>query len=181
MSMLIRATTLDAPVVDGRTIVGLCVPFNTPTIVSDTPGELYQEQFVAGAFSRAMNVPHRVRIQFGHGQDDIVRAGRGSRFREESDGLWGEFVADETPIGDALIARAKSGEPVGLSVGVVPLKSEKRGTVVTRTSVHLDHVAATNSPQYKGARVMAVRAVDLDDTRTLAYWLSRYGDLLQSR
>jgi HK97 family phage prohead protease len=178
MTMLIRSTTLGSPVVDGRTIFGLCVPFNRPTIVADEPGKFYQEQFVPGAFTRAMNVPHRVHIQFGHGRDDIVRAGKAARFTEEADGLYGEFIADETPIGEALIARARSEEPVGLSIGAVALKTEKRGAVITRTSVHLDHVAATNSAAYKDARVLAVRAVD--DTRTLAYWLDRYADLLRA-
>jgi HK97 family phage prohead protease len=177
MTMLIRATTLDAPVVDGRTVIGLCVPFNRPTIVADEPGKFYQEQFVPGAFQRAVHVPHRVNIRLSHSADQIVRAGRAARFREESDGLYGEFVADETPIGEALLARARSGEPVGLSIGAVPLKTEKRGAVVTRTSVHLDHVAATESPAYRDARVLAVRT-EVEDPRTLAYWLSKYGSLL---
>lgn len=173
-----RATLLVDPEVDGRTVVGLCVPYDKPTIVADTPGEWYQEQFVAGSFMRAVKAPNRVNIRLSHSSDAIVRAGRARLFREEPDGLIGEFVADETPIGDALIARARSGEPVGLSIGAVPLKTEKRGSIVTRVSCHLDHVAATESPAYKTALVMAVR--ESSDTLTLAALLSRYGHLLHS-
>jgi uncharacterized protein len=180
MTLLIRSTTITTPTVDGRTIVGLCVPFNKPAIVTDGDG-YYQEQFVPGAFTRAIQVPHRVNIRLSHSPDRIVRAGRGAAFREEAEGLVGEFVADETPVGDALLARARSGEPVPLSIGHVPLRTEKRAGVVTRVSVHLDHVAATEErAQYPDARVLAVRAEELDDTRTLAYWLSKYGDLLHS-
>lgn len=173
-----RATVLTSTEVDGRTVVGLCVPFNLPTIVADEPGRFYEEQFVAGAFQRAVKAPNRVNIRLSHSADQIVRAGRARVFREEKDGLYGEFVADESPIGEALLARARSGEPVGLSIGAVALKTEKRGTVVTRTSCHLDHVAATESPAYRNARVVSVRTDG--DTLTLAVLLSKYGHLLHS-
>lgn len=186
MTMLIRAITSDALAVEGRTILTMCVPFEKPATVRSVgednipAGTLYQEQFVRGAFVRAARVPHRVSIRLSHSQDSIVRAGYGSKFLERVDGLYGEFIADSTPVGEALLAAAKSGEPLPLSVGHIPLRTERRHGVITRTSVHLDHVAATGDrPVYRDARVLAVRA-EVDDTRTLAYWLSKYGDLLHS-
>lgn len=187
MTMLIRSTTAAPLAVEGRTVLAFCVPFNKPAIVTSVgednipAGQRYQEGFTQGAFQRAAKVPSRVTIRLSHSQDAIVRAGFGHKFLERADGLYGEFTADDTPVGNALLERAKDGEPLPLSVGHVPLRTERRNGVIWRTSVHLDHVAATGgTPVYKDARVLAVRAEELDDTRTLAYWLSRYGDLIRS-
>lgn len=186
MPLLIRSTPAAALAVEGRTIMAMCVPFNKPAIVvsqgeDDVPaGQKYQEQFVRGAFRRAVEVPHRVTIRLSHSLDSIVRAGFGSKFLERSDGLYGEFAVDPSPVGDALLAAATAGEPLPLSVGHIPMRTERRRGVITRVAVHLDHVAATGErPVYQDARVLAVRA-EADDTRRLAYWLARYGDLLPS-
>lgn len=187
MTMLIRATAAAPLAVEGRTVLAFCVPFNKPSIVTSVgednipAGQKYQEGFELGAFARATKVPNRVTIRLSHSQDAIVRAGFGAKFLERADGLYGEFVADDTPVGNALLERAQSGEPLPLSVGHVPLRTQRRNGVIWRQSVHLDHVAATGgTPVYRDARVLAVRAEDPDDTRTLAYWLAKYGDLLHS-
>lgn len=187
MTMLIRSTTAAPLAVEGRTVLAFCVPFDKPAIVTSVgednipAGQKYQEGFEHGAFARAAKVPNRVTIRLSHSQDAIVRAGFGSKFLERADGLYGEFTADDTPVGNALLARASDGEPLPLSVGHVPLRTARRNGVIWRQSVHLDHVAATGGvPVYRDARVLAVRAEELDDTRTLAYWLSRYGDLIRS-
>ena len=56
---------------DGRTIEARIVPYNTPTQVVDSPanggtGVPYVERWLPGAFTKQVNAPHRVYLNFEH-------------------------------------------------------------------------------------------------------------------
>ncbi len=142
---------------DGRTIHALVVPYNTPTLVDDGFGP-YKEQFVKGAFDRAVNVPNRVWLNFEHhpGLSNVV--GNGVQFEERSEGLYGDLLVDEGSDGDKALRFVNKRVLTGMSVEFKPMsKDAPIDGVVTRRSVHLDAVALCRVGAYKDAQVLAVR------------------------
>lgn len=160
-AMLVR--TFDASLSeegDGRTLVGLCVPYNTPTTVDDGQGP-YQEMFVKGAFVRAVKAPNRVWLNFEH-KDGISNVlGHGVQFEEREDGLYGTLRIDEGADGEKARRLHRDGVLGSLSVEFKPMaKPRVENGVTVRTSVHLDAVALCRQGAYQDARVLAVRSAD---------------------
>ncbi len=142
---------------DGRTLHALVVPYNTPTTVNDGQGP-YKEQFVMGAFERAVNVPNRVWLNFEHhpGLSNVV--GNGIHFEERTDGLYGDLQIDEGSDGDKALRYVNKRVLTGMSVEFKPMsKDDPVHGVVTRRSVHLDAVALCRVGAYADAQVLAVR------------------------
>ncbi len=143
---------------DGRTIHALCVPYGKPTLVDDGYGP-YKEVFVKGAFSRAVNVPNRVWLNFEHhpGFSNVI--GNGVEFEERNDGLYGQLEVDESAEGDKALRFINRRVLTGMSVEFKPLSKDKPvDGVVTRKSVHLDAVALCRVGAYEDAQVLAVRS-----------------------
>lgn len=180
MTTLVHVMAADLSVrSDGRTVEGMCVPFDTPTPVADQAGA-YTECFDRGSFRQITRDPGRVRMVYEHTDDLLGWVGRAVLLREDTEGLFGEFRVDDTDRGRALRYKISDGQLTGLSVGFVPGRSyTDLGGVVHRKVVdRLDHVAVVESPAYPGARVLAVRTAS-GPTRRLGReeWESRFAAL----
>ncbi len=155
--LLKRTFNIEVGEVEGRTLHALVVPYNTPTLVDDGHGP-YKEQFVKGAFERAVNVPNRVWVNFEHHPGFANVVGNGIQFEERSDGLYGDLAVDEGDEGDKALRFINKRVLTGMSVEFKPMsKDAPVDGVVTRRSVHLDAVALCRVGAYKDAQVLAVR------------------------
>jgi phage head maturation protease len=153
---------------DGLTVEGLVVPYGVETEIVGEPCGRYREMFVARCAQRAERAPNRVGMTFGHDRSFAQRIGYGLSFRDSDAGLVGElrlYAATADHARDVL-----SSSHAHLSVGFVSIVpaagTERAGTLQIRRSVHLDHVAAVESPAYAQAAVLGIRqAADelLDD------------------
>jgi HK97 family phage prohead protease len=138
---------------DGRTLEGVIVPYGV-----EVPIGYYREQFAAGAFAAVERVVLTSTHPRGGGELPI---GVSVELRDDPDAWRGAFHVSETPAGEAVLALARDGVPLGLSVGFVPAPGGDRWnrdrTRVVRTRAAADHVAVVRTPAYPGARVAALR------------------------
>lgn len=167
--MLIRAfPTLSLREADTEGVMtGLVVPYGVPTPITEPRGNgvvRYREQFVPGAFERAIRAPRRVPLNYGHSDHFGDRLGYAIAFRDTPAGLEGDFKIDPSRYAQALDALTTS--HLGLSAGFYSVRpaafTEREGQLVTRTSTVLLHVAAVTQPAYELAKVGSFRAGDLD-------------------
>jgi phage head maturation protease len=82
-------------------------------------------------------------------------------------------------IGNEVLALARDGVPLGLSVGFAEVPGGSRWSAdrqrVTRIRAALDHVAVVRVPAYQGAGVVGVRRRDAPATPVLLTLLGRRG------
>lgn len=153
---------------DGRTLVGIVVPYDTETRIGN-----YLERFAPGAFDGTD--PGTVPLLTSH-EHAALPIGRTLTLSEETRGLIAEFHLAETPKGDEVLALARAGVPLGLSVGFRPQVDQWNGdrSKVTRVRAALHEVSVVGVPAYADARVEAVRAAaDLEQTHHLNLALAR--------
>jgi HK97 family phage prohead protease len=146
---------------DGRTVIGRCVPYNTPSMVADGDGGVpYTEVFRPGAFRRCVRAAPRVELRHEHDETITGRIGRARVLREEPDGLYGEFAMVDGTVGDHALELVRAGILHSMSVHAVvyPHGTHRLddGTI-ERTLASLLHVGLTSTPAYETARVLAVR------------------------
>jgi HK97 family phage prohead protease len=143
---------------DGRTLEGICVPYNIATTVDDGMGP-YQEMFVKGAFGRAVKAPNRVYLNFEHKPGISNVLGHGVEFDERDDGLYGKLQIEEGPDGAKAMRLWRQQVLTSLSVEFKPMGKQTRNEagIVERRSVHLDAVALCRVGAYDEARVLAIR------------------------
>jgi HK97 family phage prohead protease len=156
--------------VKGRTLVLACVPFDTPTLVSDG-GDPYREEFAPGAFAHVDAT--RTQLRYRHSTDLMDRLGSGLSLREDGGWLVGEFRVAGGVRGDHLIDLVRDGELRGVSIGFDPGVDEQRtdrdGQVVRRVRVkRMPEVSLVDQPAYPEAEVLAVRADQARRARELA-------------
>jgi phage head maturation protease len=81
--------------------------------------------------------------------------------RDLADALHGAWHVSDTMIGNEVLALARDGVRLGLSVGFMEVPGGSRWSPdrrrVTRTRAVLDHVAIVRVPAYAGAEVVGVR------------------------
>jgi len=147
---------------DGRTIVGLCAPYDRVATVSDG-GPPYQEVIRAGAFRRSTKAPHRTLLNYEHRTDLGNVIGPATELVERDDGLYGTFRVLPGALGDHALEVIRSGACTGLSVSAAlhPQGSRVVDGIVERNLLILAHVAVTASPAYDGAEVIALRSGDV--------------------
>lgn len=159
----VREFAADLVESDGRTLEGLCVPYNTPTTVSDG-GPAYREMFVKGAFQRAVKAPNRVWLNFEHHQGMPNVLGSGVAFEERDDGLYGTLRIDDGADGEKALRLYRSRVLESLSVEFKQMgKPTIRDGVVVRDNVHLNAVALCRQGAYDNAKVLAVRTEPVID------------------
>ena len=157
---------------DEGTAEGILVPYNTPTPIVERQGDKlvrYVEEFVSGAFDRAIRAPGRIALTYGHSLAFGDRLGAFTHIEDRPQGLWGRLKWDSSKAAAARDAVLSTHQ--GLSVGflsIVPKAfTERDGSHVVRRSAILDHVAAVPEGAYADARLTAVRNlsdVELEDT-----------------
>ena len=88
---------------------------------------------------------------------------RDGRAGGTADAAWGAWRITDTAPGNEVLALARDGVPLGLSVGFLEVPGGSRWSTdrrrVTRTRAQLDHVAVVRVPAYAGAGVVGVRSV----------------------
>jgi HK97 family phage prohead protease len=144
---------------DGRTLVGPVLPWDVEARVLDQ-GRLVTETFQRGALDTAN--AHRVPLTATHPRDaGTLPIGRTLTIEDRADAAWGEWLVSDTMIGNEVLALARDGVPLGLSVGFLEVPGGNRWSLdrrrVTRTRAALDHVAVVRVPAYQGAGVVGVR------------------------
>jgi uncharacterized protein len=145
---------------DGRTLHGALLPWGVEARVVDA-GRLVVETFERGAL--AGTDPARVPLTATHPRDaGTLPIGRTLAIEERADAAWGEWLVSDTMLGNEVLALARDGVPLGLSIGFAEVPGGNRWSAdrqrVTRTRAALDHIAVVRVPAYLGAGVAGVRA-----------------------
>jgi HK97 family phage prohead protease len=167
---MFRELVLRDAQVSGRTLVLACVPFDTPTWVSDG-GDPYREEFAPGAFAHVDAA--RTHLRRGHSTDVRNELGRGMSLWEDGGWLIGEFRVARGEAGDQILNLVQDGMLRGVSIGFDPGVDEERvdrhGLLVRRKRVkRLAEVSLVDQPAYEEAEVLAVRADQARRARELA-------------
>jgi uncharacterized protein len=162
---------------DGRTLHGPVLPWGVEARVVDA-GRLVTETFERGAL--AGTDPARVPLTATHPRDaGTLPIGRTLTIEDRADAAWGEWLVSDTMIGNEVLALARDGVPLGLSVGFAEVPGGSRWSAdrqrVTRTRAALDHVAVVRVPAYQGAGVVGVRRRVAPTTPVLLTLLRRHG------
>ena len=123
-------------------------------------GRLVTETFERGAL--AGTDPSRVPLTATHPRDNqTLPIGVTVELEERADAAWGAWRVSDTMLGNEVLALARDGVPLGLSIGFAEVPGGSRWSAdrqrVTRTSAALDHVAVVRVPAYVGAGVVGVR------------------------
>ena len=144
---------------ESATLVGPLLPWGVPARVVDQ-GRLVTETFERGAL--AGTDPSRVPLTATHPRDNqTLPIGVTVELEERADAAWGAWRVSDTMLGNEVLALARDGVPLGLSIGFAEVPGGSRWSAdrqrVTRTSAALDHVAVVRVPAYVGAGVVGVR------------------------
>lgn len=144
---------------ESATLVGPLLPWGVPARVVDQ-GRLVTETFERGAL--AGTNPSRVPLTATHPRDNqTLPIGVTVELEERADAAWGAWRVSDTMLGNEVLALARDGVPLGLSIGFAEVPGGSRWSAdrqrVTRTSAALDHVAVVRVPAYVGAGVVGVR------------------------
>lgn len=138
---------------DGRTVVGIAVPYDVEQRVSPTVVEVFRK----GVFRDVTRAANRVKLLFQHRSDSPI--GRATMLEERDDGLYGEFRISKTEAGDEALELIRDGVLTNLSVGFQPLKDEKRNGIINRIKAHLAEVSLVTFGAYgDAANIVAVRS-----------------------
>jgi uncharacterized protein len=160
---------------DGRTLHGPVLPWGIEARVVDA-GRLVTETFERGAL--AGTDPARVPLTATHPRDaGTLPIGVMVELEERADAAHGAWHVSDTMIGNEVLALARDGVPLGLSVGFAEVPGGSRWSAdrqrVTRTRAALDHVAVVRVPAYQGAGVVGVRRRVAPTTPVLLTLLGR--------
>jgi phage head maturation protease len=106
--------------------------------------------------------PARVPLTATHPRDaGTLPIGVTPSIDERADAAWGSWRVSRTALGEEVLALARDGVPLGLSVGFLEVPGGSRWSPdrrrVTRTRAALDHVAVVRVAAYAGAGVVGVR------------------------
>lgn len=148
---------------DGRTVYGLCCPFDQIERVTDVTRDgvyTYDEVFRNGAFTQTIaERGDRVKFLLMHNKA-IAPLGVARSLREDPAGLIGEFYIPNTNSGNEALELIRHGALDGLSVGIKPqdhIGDRASGGLVERTAVALLEVSAVAFPAYSAAVIAGVR------------------------
>jgi HK97 family phage prohead protease len=153
----VRSVVVGDMEVQGRTLEGQALTFDTLYRVSDDGRRFYQEGFRRGAFSDAIESRRWFELRPEHYDDRIGSV----HFRESATGL--VFVATMEPgdRGDDELELVRSGRRAGVSIRYRTVANE-RGRAAPpwwRTKVDLRELSLTARPQYgPDAKVLALRS-----------------------
>ena len=144
---------------DGRTIVGIAVPYNQPQYIDKD----LTEEFLPGAFDHQLRAANRVRLTREHHGLGGHLIGRATELRDDARGLYGEFRVSNTPAGDETLELVKDGVLSHLSIGFRQPEGgyrRSRAGVVQRSKVNLFEVSVVMEGAYSDeAVVTGVRSV----------------------
>lgn len=129
---------------DGRTIVGIAVPYNREQRINSQLTEVFRP----GAFAAVTRAAHRVKLLVGHDANNLP-IGRATLLREQEDGLYGEFYISKTDRGDSVLELVRDGALDQLSIGFQALKDNRmKNGVIERIKAHLAEVSLVTFGAY---------------------------------
>jgi HK97 family phage prohead protease len=159
---------------DGRTVEGRIVPYNQiETVVQrdQATGELvkFKEQFLPGSCLAMVQAAQKrgsaswIALLMEHNEYDFdANVGFAHSLESREDGAYAVFRlhdGNDLPKVRSMLRESHT----GLSVSFADTRPPKiEDGLVSRRQVHINHVAATPTPVYSGAKVLAMRA-DNDD------------------
>lgn len=137
---------------DGRTIYGIAVPYNVAQYID--PG--LTEEFLEGAFDAQLNAAASGRTfstmcRFTREHVDLGGAiiGPTQLLRDTPEGLYGEWRASKTPLGDETLELVRDGALSQLSIGFREGQNRRRPDgVVQRVTATLHEVAVVMAGAY---------------------------------
>jgi HK97 family phage prohead protease len=141
-------------------------------------GRLVTETFTRGALEG--NDPGRVPLTATQPRAaGTLPIGVTLELEDRADAAWGAWHVSDTLIGNEVLALARDGVPLGLSIGFAEVPGGSRWSAdrqrVTRIRAALDHVAVVRVPAYQGAGVVGVRRRVAPATPVLLTLLGRRG------
>lgn len=154
---------------DGRTVVGLAVPYNTPQRIDSR----LTEQFARGAFNKQLEAAHRIPFAREHMALGGALIGKTLVLRDDAAGLYGEWRISKTAVGDETLELIKDGVLSHLSIGFRSRQDRKLSNgVVERVTADLREVSVVLEGAYgENATVEEVRALEelsrLDEARQI--------------
>lgn len=176
MDSLTRHIRFDPDESDGRTLIGLAVPFNDPTRIDNPFEGTFDEQFAPGSFKRSLGL-RTPKLQFDHGTHPMIGSlpiGEIREIYESKRGLEVEAQIFEADLFAPLREAIKSQAIDGMSIRFRPTKveSDERRDVELRTitEAELIELGPVIFPAYPSTSV-DLRHFDMDsrsDRRRLA-------------
>lgn len=148
---------------DGRTVVGIAVPYEHPQMIDSR----LTEQFARGAFAQQLRSAHRIPFTRDHLPRGGTLIGRATLLRDDAAGLYGEWRISKTPVGDETLELIKDGALSELSIGFREGQNRKlSGGVIERATATLTEVAVVMAGAYgEAAAVAEVRSEAVIDRR----------------
>lgn len=149
---------------DGRTIVGIAVPYGLPQRID----ERLVEQFARGAFNAQIRSAARVQFAREHQTLGGTLIGRATLLRDDTAGLYGEWRVSATAAGEETLELVRDGVLDELSIGFREGQNRRlRDGTIERVTAHLTEVAVVREGAYgRGAVVAGVRsAAGIHDVR----------------
>ena len=162
---------------DGRTLVGLAVPYDAELEVSDWWDD-YTEVFRKGAFAKTISDRGRpVPLLVSH-EHRALPIGAATALSETDAGLTAAFHLSNTMRADEVLALVTDGALSGLSIGFEAVQQRiTKGSardpaadrdLVERTEVNLREVSVCNFPAFAAAGVTGVRSSSHPSLASLA-------------
>lgn len=155
MTTLYRAFTPDLEIRsdgDGRTIRGIAVPWGRPTRIDSR----LVEQFARGAANHQLRAAHRMKFAREHTAQGGQLIGVTKLLRDDAAGLYGEWRASRTPLGDETIELVKDGALRHLSVGFKERRNRNLpGGIVERVKADFIETAVVPEGAYGDAAAIA--------------------------
>lgn len=137
---------------DGRTIVGIAVPYGTRQRIDHS----LVEQFARGAFDHQIRAAHRVPFAREHMALGGTLIGKTVELRDDAAGLYGEWRVSKTAAGEETLELVRDGALTDLSIGFRERQNRRLpdGTV-ERTSADLREVSVVMEGAYGANAVVA--------------------------
>ncbi len=127
---------------------GLAIPYDTTTNIGHM-----NERFAQGSIESMVGVP----IFYGHNHQSIP-IGKVVESEDRAEGH--SFVAEFTPgiqMAQEVRAALEHGTLSKVSIGFVPVESERDGNTITRTKAQIRELSVVPFPAYSGAEITEVR------------------------
>lgn len=130
---------------DGRTIMGIAVPYGAPMRIADD----LVEQFARGAFNHQLKDPSRVKFAREHVMLGGTLIGAASMLRDDAAGLYVELRASRTPVGDETLELIRDGALNELSIAFEERQNRRLvGGITERVKAHAREVAVVMQGAY---------------------------------
>lgn len=140
--------------VDGRTLIGRCIPYDETSYLTPDPRG---ERVLRGAFTKSI-AEKRGRVFLYRNHDRGHAIGHALDFADAADGLLGTFEIRASTMGDEALAEVRDGYLPAMSAGFRTIR-ERRAKDGVREIVEaaLVEVSLLSTPAYDGAEVLELR------------------------